>query len=83
MSSLGLIRGILGVLTIIHIILTGTGSKFGEELGFPKLRGFPKLGVPLLGDPYNNGFDIFWGQYWGPILLGNYHVGLGILNSEP
>ena len=32
--------------------------------GFPKIRG-TLLGVPI----------VFWGLYWGPLNLGNYHIG--------
>ena len=35
---------------------------------------FPKLGVPFLGVPII-GIIIFWGLYWGPFILGNYHLG--------
>ena len=35
--------------------------------GFPKIRG-PFLGVPIIRP------IIFWGLYWGPPILGNYHI---------
>ena len=35
--------------------------------GFPKIRG-TLLGVPVIRT------IIFWGLYWGPLILGNYHV---------
>ena len=34
--------------------------------GVPKIRG-TILGVPIIR------IIIFWGLYWGPLLLGNYH----------
>ena len=34
---------------------------------------FPKLGVPFLGAPIIR-IIIFWGLYWGPPILGNYHL---------
>ena len=37
--------------------------------------GFPKLGVPFLGVPIIR-ILIFWGLYWGPLILGNYHIGI-------
>ena len=36
---------------------------------FPKIRG-TFLGVPIIRA------IIFWGLYWGPLVLGNYHIGL-------
>ena len=35
--------------------------------------GFPKLGVPLLGVPIIRTI-VFWGLYWGPLILENYHI---------
>ena len=37
--------------------------------GFPKIRG-TFLGVPIMR------FIVFWGLYWGPPILGNYHMGV-------
>ena len=37
--------------------------------GFPKIRG-TILGVPIMR------IIVFWGLYWGPLILGNYHIGL-------
>ena len=34
---------------------------------FPKIRG-TILGVPILR------IILFWGLYWGPPILGNYHI---------
>ena len=36
-------------------------------VGFPKIRG-TFLGVPILR------IIVFWGLYWGPLILGKYHV---------
>ena len=36
--------------------------------GFPKIRG-TILGVPIIR------IIVFWGLYWGPPILGNYHMG--------
>ena len=36
--------------------------------GFPKIRG-TFLGVPIIR------IIVFWGLYWGPLILGNYHLG--------
>ena len=38
-----------------------------EIWGFPKIRG-TFLGVPIIR------IIIFWGLYWGPSILGNYHL---------
>ena len=35
--------------------------------GFPKIRD-TFLGVPILR------IIVFWGLYWGPLILGNYHL---------
>ena len=35
--------------------------------GFPKIRG-TFLGVPIIRT------IVFWGLYWGPLILGNYHL---------
>ena len=35
--------------------------------GFPKLRGI-FLEVPIIR------IIVFWGLYWGPLILGNYHI---------
>ena len=38
--------------------------------------GFPKLGVPFLGVPMIRTI-VFWGLYWGPLILGKYQSGCG------
>ena len=35
--------------------------------GFPTIRG-TILGVPIIGT------IVYWGLYWGPPVLGNYHI---------
>ena len=35
--------------------------------------GFPKLGSTFLGVPIIR-IIIYWGLYWGPLILGNYHI---------
>ena len=42
-------------------------------LGFPKIMG-TFLGVPIIRT------IVFWGLYWGPPILGNYHI-LGLCLS--
>ena len=39
----------------------------GIMWGFPKIRG-TFLGVPIIRT------IVFWDLYWGPLILGNYHV---------
>ena len=41
---------------------------------FPKIRG-TFLGVPMIRT------IVYWGLYWGPLILGNYHIGQGSLFS--
>ena len=38
-------------------------------MGVSKIRG-GLLGVPIMR------IIVFWGLYWGPLVLGNYHIGL-------
>ena len=35
---------------------------------------FPKIWGTILGVPIIR-FIVFWGLYWGPPILGNYHMG--------
>ena len=35
--------------------------------------GFPKIGGTFLGVPAIRTI-VFWGLYWGPLILGNYHM---------
>ena len=39
----------------------------GPRWGFPKIRG-TLLGVPIIR------IIVFWGLYWGPLILGNYQI---------
>ena len=48
--------------------LAGSGLRIWE---FPKIRG-TLLGVPIIRT------IVFGGLYWGPLILGNYHLGLGL-----
>ena len=32
------------------------------------------LGVPIIR------IIVYWGLYWGPLILGNYHIGVAIEN---
>ena len=45
----------------------GIASKWG----FPKIRG-TFLGFPIIRT------IVFWGLYWGPLILGNYQIGKAI-----
>ena len=48
------------------------GSQSSElHVGFPKIRG-SLLGVPTIRT------IVFGGLYWGPLILGSYHVGYGV-----
>ena len=47
----------------------------------PDIWRFPKSGVPFLGVPIIR-IIICWGLYWGPPILGNYHMG-GCQNFGP
>ena len=38
--------------------------------------GFPKLGVPFWGVPLIRSI-VYWGLYWGPLILGNYRILFG------
>ena len=39
------------------------------DIGFPKIRG-TLLGVLIIR------IIVFWGLYWGPLFLGDYHIGV-------
>ena len=36
--------------------------------------GFPKIGGTILGVPRIRNI-VYWGLSWGPLILGNYHMG--------
>ena len=40
------------------------------NMEFPKIRG-TLSGIPIIRT------IVFWGLYWGPLILGNYHIYLG------
>ena len=44
-----------------------TKNYYIDIWGFPKIRG-TLLGVPIIRT------IVFWGLYWGPPILGNYHM---------
>ena len=46
---------------VLVLMLEGTTRRF------PKIRG-TLLGVPIIRT------IVFWGLYWGPLILGNYHT---------
>ena len=48
---------------------------WGLIWGFPKIRG-TFLGVPIIRT------IVFWGLYWGPLILGNYHILWGLCMEE-
>ena len=37
--------------------------------GFPEIRG-TLFGVPIIR------IIVYWGLYWGPLILGNHHLGM-------
>ena len=37
-----------------------------------KIKGFPEITGTFLGGPTIRTM-VFWGLYWGPLILGNYH----------
>ena len=43
--------------------------------GFPKIRG-TFLGVLIIR------IIVYWGLYWGPLILGNYHLGFRVSCSN-
>ena len=51
------------------------GTVPNRRWGFPKIRG-TILGVPIIR------IIVFWGLYWGLLILGNYHISISV-NSEP
>ena len=47
----------------------------GDTWAFPKIRG-AILGVPIIR------IIVYWGPYWGPPILGNYHLGITTLRVQ-
>ena len=41
--------------------------------GIVRIRRFPKIRGTFLGVPIIRNI-VFWGLYWGPLILGNYHT---------
>ena len=39
-------------------------------------QGFPKLGIPMMRT------ILYWGLYWGTLILGNYHL-RGVSTTSP
>ena len=52
--------------------LKGREGGIGCDWGFC-IWEFPKIGGTLLGVPIIRTI-VFWGLYWGPLILGNYHM---------
>ena len=42
-------------------------DRLGNIWGFPRIMG-TFLGVPIIR------IIVYWGLYWGPHILGNYHI---------
>ena len=45
-----------------------------ESLGAGRFGGFPIIMGTFLGAPIIR-IIVFWGLYWGSLILGNYHLG--------
>ena len=58
-----------------------THTRLEPLLLSPKFGGCPKLGVPFLGVPILR-IIVFWGLYWGPPILGNYHLATEYLRAR-
>ena len=46
-----------------------------KSSAFPKTRG-PLLGVPIIR------VIVFWGLFWGPLILGNYQLGFRVASGR-
>ena len=57
---------------------SGEGAHDIDASGRVFTWGFPKIRRYLFGGPHNMDYTVvFWaGLYWGPPILGNYHMGL-------
>ena len=44
-----------------------------QRLKIARYGGFPKIRGTFLGFPITRTI-VFWGLYWGPLILGNYHI---------
>ena len=61
-------RGNFCVAGVIHDLLEVQASLRQKQIWrFPKIRG-TLLGVLIIR------VTVYWGLYWGPIILGNYHI---------
>ena len=49
------------------------GAHHKEVLGWYRYMGFPKVRGTFLGVPIIRTI-MFWGLYWGPLIVGNYHI---------
>ena len=57
--------------TFVCLLLKGPAGRCRAIVGF---GGFPKLGVAFWGVPIIRTI-VFWGLFWGSLILGNYHLG--------
>ena len=64
---------IAGVVALVMLVV-GLRSKTGkDQTGCLPMWGFPKIRGSFLGILIK-GIIVFWRLYWGPLVLGNYHV---------
>ena len=52
------------------------GPRIDSNLRQSPYGGFPKLGVLFFGGVPILRMIVCWGRYWGPLNLGNYHIGI-------
>ena len=86
MFSLLCLRTLAGIYIYMYMYGFG-GGRFGLEIaapcgwrfGNPVMWHFPKIRVAFLGVPIIIRTIAFWGLYWGPLILGDYHVGFTTL----
>ena len=71
-----------GMLTTCYLRGTILVYQRGNQRGRPGpvIWGFPKIGGTLLGVPIIR-IIVFVGLYWGPLILGNYHLGIELAPS--
>ena len=59
-----------------EILQVRQDSQASDIWGFPKIRGTATLlGVPIIS------ILVYLGLYWGPLILGNYHMGFPRIRS--
>ena len=63
------------MLNMLKVSVLPRAQKQQTIHGLLKKSGFQQ--VPLLGVPIIRTI-VFWGLYWGPLILGMYHLGLGL-----